>query len=234
MTQTGSDIDGRDQTLKGWLIFISGLAVGAGLVVALLLIIRPQPVKDLQVQRAVADAKQRINARDYEAAVKAIDRVLELDPDNDFATAVRPMVEDQRIVAQQAQSREHRDRTFVGDRPPGASVEQQAVLAQLERKLPEVRFDNVGFADVLDFVRDVTSADIFVNWKALEAAGIDRNQPVSTRMKDIKFATALDLILRDLDNGKAKVRYVASEGVIVISTEADLQAATQPSTAPAP
>jgi hypothetical protein len=220
--------------LKGWLIFISGVAVGAGLVVALLLIIRPQPVKNLQVQRAVADAKQRINARDYEGALKAIDQVLALDPGNDFATATRPMVEDRRIVAQQARSRQQYNRNSIGSPPPGVSIEQQAVLAQLERKLPEVRFDNVGFADVLDFVRDVTSANIFVNWKALEAAGIDRNQPVSTRMKDIKFATALDLILRDLDNGKAKIRYAASDGVIVISTEADLQAATQPSTAPAP
>jgi len=122
----------------------------------------------------------------------------------------------------------------------------------LDRKLPEVRFDTVGFADVIDFLRDVTGANIFVNWKALERADIDRNVPVSARLRDIKFSKVLDTVLKAASNEKATLAWRRDDGVIEISTAADLQlnlvtkvydvrflakwrknaAATQPSTKP--
>jgi Flp pilus assembly secretin CpaC len=104
----------------------------------------------------------------------------------------------------------------------GERAEDQAVVTQLERKLPEVRFDNVGFADVVDFLRDVSSANIFVNWKALETAGIDRNAPVTARLRDVKFSKALETILKDVGGGTVKLGYTIDEGVISISTEEDL------------
>jgi general secretion pathway protein D len=104
----------------------------------------------------------------------------------------------------------------------GERAEDQAVVAQLEHKLPEVRFDNVGFADVIDFLRDVSSANIFVNWRALETAGIDRNAPVTARLRDVKFSKALETILRDVGGGTVKLGYTIDEGVITISTEEDL------------
>jgi general secretion pathway protein D len=85
-----------------------------------------------------------------------------------------------------------------------------------------VRFDNVGFVDVLDFLRDVTSANIFVNWRALETAGIDRNAPVTARLRDVKFSKALETILRDVGGGNVRLGYTVDEGVISISTEEDL------------
>jgi general secretion pathway protein D len=113
-----------------------------------------------------------------------------------------------------------RDRTTAAER--GDNAADAAVVAQLERKLPEVRFDNVGFSDVLDFLRDVTSANIFVNWRALETAGIDRNAPVTARLRDVKFSKALETILRDVGGGNVRLGYTVDEGVISISTEEDL------------
>ncbi len=104
----------------------------------------------------------------------------------------------------------------------GERAEDEAVRAQLDRKLPEVRFDNVGFSDVIDFLRDVSSANIFVNWRALEAAGVDKNAPVTARLRDVKFSKALDTILRDVGGGTVKLGYTIDEGVITISTEEDL------------
>src|SRR5207249_2105153 len=66
------------------------------------------------------------------------------------------------------------------------SEDNAATLAQLDRKLPEVKFDAVAFSDSIDWMRDVTGANIFVNWRALEAAGIDKNTPVSARLRDVK------------------------------------------------
>jgi hypothetical protein len=125
-----------------------------------------------------------------------------------------------------------RDATLTGPLPNEPNPANQAAAAQLNRTLPEVRFDNIAFADVLDFLRDVTNANIFVNWRAVEAAGIDRNSPVNARLRDVKFSKALETVLRDVGSGKGKLGYVVDEGVITISTESDLQASAVPSTRP--
>ena len=41
-----------------------------------------------------------------------------------------------------------------------------------------MNFSGVAFADVIDFLRDVSGANIHVDWKILEAAGIGKDAPV--------------------------------------------------------
>ena len=98
----------------------------------------------------------------------------------------------------------------------------RAVQAQLDRALPEVTFDGVALSDVLDFLRDITNANLFVNWRALEGAGIDRNATVSARMKNVKFGKALQIILDGVGGKKGKLGFEVDEGVITISTTEDL------------
>lgn len=99
----------------------------------------------------------------------------------------------------------------------------EAVAGLLEKALPEIRFQDVAFADVIDFLRDTTQANIFVNWKALEAAGIDRNAPVSTRLRNVKFSKVLRTVLESVGGGAtSQVSYTVDEGVITISTTEDL------------
>ncbi len=112
-----------------------------------------------------------------------------------------------------------RDQTVAAEQ--GDKQIDKATQATLDRRLPELRFDNVGFADVIDFLRDVTGANIFVNWKALEAASIDRNAPVTARLRDIPFRKALTIILESV-GGATKLGYTIDEGVITISTADDL------------
>jgi general secretion pathway protein D len=80
----------------------------------------------------------------------------------------------------------------------------------------------VAFSDVIDFLRDVTGANLFVNWRALETAGIDKAAPVTARLRDVKFSKALTTILNDVGGGTVKLAYTIDEGVITISTEEDL------------
>jgi general secretion pathway protein D len=100
----------------------------------------------------------------------------------------------------------------------------EAVAGLLEKSLPEIRFQDVAFADVVDFLRDTTQANIFVNWKALEAANIDRNAPVSTRLRNVKFSKVLRTILESVGGGAttSQLGYTVDEGVITISTTEDL------------
>jgi hypothetical protein len=102
-------------------------------------------------------------------------------------------------------------------------AEDKQVIDQLERTLPEVIFEGVGFNDTIDFLRDVTGANIFVNWKAMEAAHIDQNAPVTAKLRNIKFSKALRVVLDSAAGGKDKLGYDIDEGVITISTAEDLR-----------
>jgi hypothetical protein len=95
------------------------------------------------------------------------------------------------------------------------------VLLQLGRVLPEINFSGQGLADVLDFMRDVAGANIFIDWQALGDAGIDKDAPVKLQLKNAKFRAALKGILDTVGTAKGKAELSVQEGVIVISTVPD-------------
>ena len=68
----------------------------------------------------------------------------------------------------------------------------------------------------------MSGANIFVNWKSLEGAGIDRNAPVSAKLRNIKFSKALGIILDSVGGGTTKLGYTIDEGVIEIATAEEL------------
>jgi hypothetical protein len=98
-----------------------------------------------------------------------------------------------------------------------AKEEPEPELKGLERRLPEVNFDGAAFVDVVDFLRDITGTNIVVDWRALEDAGIDRNAPISVRLKNVSFQNALQTILFTLDAQK-RVAFTANPDVLTIST----------------
>lgn len=112
-----------------------------------------------------------------------------------------------------------RDATLARER--GGSTDQ-AVEAMLAKQLPELRFDGVPFVDVIEFLRDTTQANIFVNWSAIEGAGIDKNTPITTRLKNVRFSKVLGLVLESAGGGIIRLGYTIDDGVITISTQEDL------------
>ena len=102
-------------------------------------------------------------------------------------------------------------------RDDGAPAEDLAIKAQLARPLPEVNFDAVAFSDVIDFFRDVSGANIFVNWKALEAEGVDKGALVTARLKNVRFDKALETVLASAA-GDDSLAFKVDRGVITIST----------------
>ncbi len=66
----------------------------------------------------------------------------------------------------------------------------------LDKRLPTIQLQQVALTDAIDFLRDTTGANILVNWKALEAASIDKQTPVTVTLHDVKFSKVLDIILR--------------------------------------
>lgn len=214
---------------------------------------------NLQRQQTIADlihsSHLLSNQGRYRESLQIVDQILILDPINDYAVGVKPLLEDKTQFAEQREYTELRDRkiaemenaaeekqipyddilrypvdwptisqtrdqTVAAER--GGNTIDRAVQAQLDRQLPELTFDAVGFSDVVDFLRDVSGANLFVNWKSLEAAGIDRNTPVTARLRNIKFSKALSIILDSVGGGQTKLGYTVDEGVITISTLDDL------------
>jgi Flp pilus assembly secretin CpaC len=110
---------------------------------------------------------------------------------------------------------EQRDQEVQYER--GLSREDEATQALLDKVMPEANFEGTTFTEAIDFFRDATGANIFVNTRALDAAGVDRATPISLKFHNVKFSKALDTILA-MVGGQTKLAYDIDEGVITIST----------------
>jgi hypothetical protein len=98
-----------------------------------------------------------------------------------------------------------------------ATGSQQAVAnASLNRLLPEVKFQGSSLKDCFDFLRDVSGANIHVNWRALEAAGVTGDTPVNIRLREVPLRKVLNTLLNE--SGVGLLTYYTSEGVIEVTT----------------
>jgi hypothetical protein len=120
--------------------------------------------------------------------------------------------------AQQAEQAPSNTRSVGTATQPAGETEIDPVLRrQLERQLPELQFDGVGLNDVIDFLRDVSGTNIVVNWKSLEAAGVDKNTPMTAKLRNIKFSKALNVLLDSAGGGSGLVVWRPEGNVITIT-----------------
>jgi hypothetical protein len=108
-----------------------------------------------------------------------------------------------------------------------AKADQEAnAKAVLERQLPAVNFQMVNLSDALDFIRDVSAANIHVNWKALDKAGVTRETPINLQVRQVSVGKVLNLILSDASD-TVKLGWTLDDGVIEISTTEALDRQTE-------
>jgi hypothetical protein len=91
------------------------------------------------------------------------------------------------------------------------------VRQQLAQRLPELRFQGITLNDAIDFIRDVSGANLAVNWKALEGINVNRDTPINIHLAGVSMRKALEMVLNDAGGGDALTYYV-DEGVIEITT----------------
>ncbi len=89
--------------------------------------------------------------------------------------------------------------------------------AALVRPADPVEFDNVSLRNVVQFLRDVTAANIFVNWNALQKVGVTPETPVSLKLGRVSVAQLLTLSLKAAGED---VTYYVEGNVITITTKA--------------
>ena len=98
---------------------------------------------------------------------------------------------------------------------PGKSGVSRATLA---RTMPELKFDGVAFSDAVDFLRDVTAANLVVNWRALEGAGVTKDTVVNLKVRGVTLRKALSLLLAEAGGADGAITYTVEDGVIEITT----------------
>lgn len=99
----------------------------------------------------------------------------------------------------------------------GTSNQQVVANSALNRTLPEVKFQGSSLKDCVDFLRDVSGANIHVNWRALEAAGVTGDTPVNMRLREVSLRKILTTLLNEAGPGGILTFYT-SEGVIEVTT----------------
>ncbi len=101
------------------------------------------------------------------------------------------------------------------------------VSLKLQDPVP-VNFDANKFVNVVDYFRNTTGVNFFVNWAALEAAGIEQDLPINLQLNNVPAEQALKLVLQQAGAAAnlEKVNFSIIDGVVHISTQRDLQKTT--------
>ncbi len=92
------------------------------------------------------------------------------------------------------------------------------------RKTIPLWVQQVGMEKVLADLSKNTGLDLVVNWKALDAAGVNKNSPVTLHLPTpLLVETILTLVCQDAGTQQGPLGWVVKDGVVHVSTKEDLQ-----------
>lgn len=106
------------------------------------------------------------------------------------------------------------------------SDSNRAAQRRLGETVPEVRFSAAPLRSALDDLRDKNQLNLHVNWPALTLAGVTPETPVSVDLKHVRLDKVLDLVLDEAGGTKTRLGYAVDEGVVTVSTQAELNRQT--------
>ena len=86
--------------------------------------------------------------------------------------------------------------------------------------LPHTRMNNAPFQDAIQYLRDTTGANIFVNWAALEAAGVMKTSPIDLNLRYVSAEELVNLMLAQVSPQTPLISYV-HDNVLTITTVAE-------------
>jgi hypothetical protein len=93
---------------------------------------------------------------------------------------------------------------------------------RLDRVVPGVDVTKMPLTKVLGYVGEASGVNLHVNWRALEAAGIEANEPVTLKVQNVPAVQLLKRVLADAGGGNIMLTYRVEEGVVEVSTAEDL------------
>lgn len=109
----------------------------------------------------------------------------------------------------------------------GESEVNRRVELALREPIP-ADFENNQLSSVIEFLRNSTGQNFFVNWSALEAVGVEQDAPVTLKLNNVPAERVLRLVLSQVSaNDLDPVGFSVIEGIVTISTLRDLQRSTE-------
>lgn len=98
-----------------------------------------------------------------------------------------------------------------------------ATLRCLNERIGVVSFQEAPLDQVLDWLSELTPMNVVVRWEVLEYAGLERDKPISLDVRNLRLAQVLWLVLDAAGGPDLKLGYWASDELLLISTEEDLE-----------
>lgn len=110
------------------------------------------------------------------------------------------------------------------------SPEDRRVLAELDSKrIPRVDFpDGVSLADVVDFMRTASGANIDPDWSALDSVGVNRDTQVSLTLSNVSIRSLLDRVVSRVNStSTSRIDWTVQDGVVVIASDEAIRKKTE-------
>jgi hypothetical protein len=105
---------------------------------------------------------------------------------------------------------------------PESRSRTPSTLRIMNQRIPEVRFVEQPFEQVVEWLADFTEINIVVRWQQLADMGIQRDRPISMQVRNLRLSQVLWLLLNETGGSDVTLAYRASGNLLVISTEEDL------------
>jgi len=104
--------------------------------------------------------------------------------------------------------------------PSYAQVNSDRARKALTTPIKELNVENVPMSRVIDHLRAFSGANIVVNWKVLETAGIAKDTPITLNVRERTLRKMLRLVL-DQAGTSALLVFNVSDNVIEVTTQED-------------
>jgi len=115
----------------------------------------------------------------------------------------------------------------------GGAFQDSAANRRVSRKLSDstvmVDFSGNTFEQAIDYIEQVADVPVYVDWKALEFIGVDRDDKISLHLKEVPAETALERVLQQLGDPGApgdRPKFAIQDGTVTISSEDQLRKQT--------
>jgi hypothetical protein len=92
------------------------------------------------------------------------------------------------------------------------------VRRKLETTVAQVDVKEMPVDKLVAYLAELTGANFYVDWRALESAGIDSHSTVTLNLQGVPVSVVLNAALRDLGGGNIALGYHVQQGVVEIST----------------
>jgi beta-lactamase regulating signal transducer with metallopeptidase domain len=105
-----------------------------------------------------------------------------------------------------------------------ATPADTALAAKMDKVIDTVDFEGTPLGKAIATIETATGANVFVDWAALDRAGVTRAMPVTLKLRQVKASKALSLIFKSVEgeDDNHKLGFILDQGVVTITTRFEM------------